>query len=128
MKHPKTADGAWGRIRNNRGLIACTTIRRLVRRIAEHFRPEKIILFGSYAYGMPHEYSDVDLLVVMPCRNELDQSLRIENVIDAPFSIDVIVRKPRTLAWRLREGDWFLRDVVGRGRVVYEEADHRLGA
>jgi predicted nucleotidyltransferase len=40
-------------------------IRAVVKRIAEKFQPEKIILFGSYAYGQPKLESDVDLLVVM---------------------------------------------------------------
>jgi predicted nucleotidyltransferase len=45
-------------------------IRQYTREVAERFRPDKIILFGSYAYGTPHADSDVDLLVVMPesCR------------------------------------------------------------
>ena len=52
-------------------------IRRYARRIAERFEPKKIILFGSYAYGTPHEDSDVDLLVVMPAANEVSQAVRI---------------------------------------------------
>ena len=43
------------------------------RQIAERFHPDKIILFGSYAYGQPHAESDVDLLVIMPTRNAIDQ-------------------------------------------------------
>jgi predicted nucleotidyltransferase len=46
--------------------IPLRVIRRYARAIAEEFRPDKIVLFGSYAYGTPHENSDVDLLVVMP--------------------------------------------------------------
>ena len=45
-------------------------IREYVRRVAECFQPDRIILFGSYAYGTPNEDSDVDLLVVMPAYNE----------------------------------------------------------
>jgi predicted nucleotidyltransferase len=37
----------------------------VVRRIVECVRPQKIILFGSYAYGRPHADSDLDILVVM---------------------------------------------------------------
>ena len=48
------------------------------------FHPDKIILFGSYAYGTPHADSDVDILVVMPCRNELDQAVRIDLAVEAP--------------------------------------------
>ncbi len=47
------------------------------REIAERFHPKKIILFGSYAYGTPHADSDVDLLVIMPARNMIDQAVRI---------------------------------------------------
>jgi predicted nucleotidyltransferase len=52
--------------------VPLSAIRRFVRRIAVRFRPDKIILFGSYAYGTPHEESDIDLMVVMPARNVID--------------------------------------------------------
>src|SRR5207249_10189463 len=57
--------------------IPLRVIRRYARAIAEEFHPDQIILFGSYAYGTPHEDSDVDLLVVMPARNQHDQAVRI---------------------------------------------------
>ena len=56
-------------------------IRRFARQVAERFRPDKIILFGSYAYGTPHADSDVDILVVMPARNQIDQAVRIDCAI-----------------------------------------------
>ena len=60
--------------------------RRFARQVAERFRPEKIILFGSHAYGTPHPDSDVDILVVMLARNQLDQAVRIELACDLrPF-------------------------------------------
>ena len=43
--------------------IPLRTIRRFARRVAEQFRPEKIILFGSHAYGQPNADSDVDIVV-----------------------------------------------------------------
>ena len=103
-------------------------IRRFAREIAEKFHSEKVILFGSYAYGTPHADSDVDILVVMPARNEIDQAVRIDRVIDPPFPLDLIVRTPKNMAWRLKEGDWFLREVVTRGKVLYEKADGSVGA
>ena len=90
-------------------------IRRFVRDVAEKFHPEKIILFDSYAYGTPHDDSDVDILVVMPARNEIDQAVKIRLAIPAPFPMDLIVRTPKDLLWRLEEGDWFLREVVSKG-------------
>lgn len=47
-------------------------IRKFAREVAERFEPDKIILFGSFAYSTPNADSDVDMLVVIPCRNQLD--------------------------------------------------------
>jgi predicted nucleotidyltransferase len=107
--------------------IPLSAIRRYVRAVAERFQPERVILFGSYAYGKPNADSDVDLLVVMPARNQMDQAVRICLAVEAPFALDLIVRTPKNLAWRLEEGDWFLREIVSQGRVLYEEADEALG-
>lgn len=104
-----------------------SAIRRYVRGLAERFKPDKVILFGSYAYGNPTPDSDVDLLVVMPARNELDQALRIDEALDRGFALDLIVRAPRNLERRLRWGDFFLQEIVGRGKVLYEKTDRRMG-
>jgi predicted nucleotidyltransferase len=107
--------------------IPMSVIRNYARQVAERFEPERIILFGSFAYGSPHADSDVDILVIMPARNEIDQSVRISLAIEPPFPLDLIVRTPKNLNWRLKEGDWFLREVVGQGKVLYEKADGRVG-
>lgn len=105
--------------------IPMTVIRRYARQIAERFRPDKIILFGSYAYGQPHEDSDVDLLVIMPARNELDQSFKIRWQLPAPFAMDLIVRTPKEMKWRLEEGESFLTEITSKGKVLYEEGRGR---
>jgi predicted nucleotidyltransferase len=107
--------------------IPMRVIRRFARQVAERFHPEKIILFGSYAYGAPHADSDVDILVVMPARNQLDQAVRISLAIDPPFPLDIVVRTPKNMKWRLEEGDSFLREVVAQGKVLYEKADGGVG-
>ena len=109
-------------------LIPRAVIRRYARQIAERFQPGKIILFGSYAYGKPHRDSDVDILVVMPACNEINQAVRIRQKTDHLFPLDLIVRTPENLSWRLEEGDWFLREIVGKGKVLYEKTDSRLDA
>jgi predicted nucleotidyltransferase len=102
-------------------------IRRYARAIAQEFGPERIILFGSYAYGTPHEDSDVDLLVVMPARNQHDQAVRIRWRLAAPFPLDLIVRTPEQLAWRLKEGESFLTAIMSRGKVLHEKNDAGVG-
>jgi predicted nucleotidyltransferase len=108
--------------------VPTSAIRRFAREVTEQFQPDKIILFGSHAYGTPHVDSDVDILVVMLCRNELDQAVKISLATDPPFALDIIVRKPHNMAWRLAEGDWFLREIVSKGKVLYEAPDGRMGA
>jgi predicted nucleotidyltransferase len=107
--------------------IPMAAIRHYARQIAERFQPDKIILFGSYAYGTPHEDSDVDLLVVMPAYNEINQSIRICVALPAPFSLDLIVRKPEHLHWDPDDVDWFLREVLEKGKVLYEKKDRSVG-
>ena len=98
-------------------------IRKFARQVAERFRPDKIILFGSYAYGTPHADSDVDILVVMPARNQIDQAFKIHVTIDPPFPVHVIVRTPSNLAWRLAEKESFHTEIVTKGKVLYETSD-----
>jgi predicted nucleotidyltransferase len=122
---PKTVLlGRWYRGKD----IPMPVIRRYARQVAERFGPEKIILFGSHAYGRPHADSDVDLLIVMPARNEIDLSIRIRWAVPAPFPMDLLVRTPENLKWRLEEGDWFLREVVSQGKILYEKNDQRVDA
>jgi predicted nucleotidyltransferase len=108
--------------------IPMRVIRDFARRVAERFDPDKIILFGSYAYGTPHEDSDVDILVVMKARSQLSAAVRIDLACESHFPMDLIVRTPENLRWRLEEGDWFLREIVSRGKVLYEKANPRVGA
>ncbi len=102
-------------------MVAMSVIAELSRRIAEEFDPDKIILFGSHAYGTPREYSDVDLLVIMPFEGHpFDKSMEILNTLDPDFSVDVIVRDPADAARRYREYDPLIREAFDRGRVLHE--------
>ncbi len=102
--------------------ISMQNIRGLVRRIADEFQPEKVVLFGSYAYGNPGPESDVDLLVVMNTSlSSRQQRLRISQAISPrPFPLDIVVRTPEELETRLKLGDPFLQEVISQGRVIYE--------
>jgi predicted nucleotidyltransferase len=102
-------------------------IRRFARQVAERFHPDKIILFGSYAYGTPHADSDVDILVIMPARNQIDQAVRIRWEVPARFPMDLIVRTPASMKWRLADGDLFHTEIVTKGKVLYEKDDKPQG-
>jgi uncharacterized protein len=108
--------------------VPMRVIRRYARQVAERFHPERIILFGSHAYGTPHADSDVDILVIMPARNQLDQAFKIRLAVQAPFPLDLIVRKPRNIGWRLDEGELFHTEILTRGKVLYEKSHAGAGA
>src|SRR5258708_37559078 len=99
--------------------ISMRLIRRYARQVAARFKPDQIILFGSYAYGTQREDSDVDLLVIMPCRNELDMAVKITWELPAPFPTDLLVRKPEQWLWRTREGESFSTEILTKGKVLY---------
>lgn len=106
-------------------MVQIEQIRALSAQIARAFQPEQIILFGSYAYGAPRPDSDVDLLVVMPyTRHPAYQAAEILSAVAPDFPVDVIVRAPDELAERVAQGDFFLREIVERGQVLYA-APHR---
>ena len=108
--------------------IPMAVIRRYARRVGTRFRPDKVILFGSRAYGTPHADSDVDLLVIMPARNQIDQAIRIRRECPAPFPMDLIVRTPHNIGWRLEEGESFHTEIVTKGKVLYEKKHAGMGA
>ena len=103
-------------------------ISRFADEVAKRFQPDKIILFGSHAYGTPHADSDVDILVVMSARNELGQAMRIRLSVDYRFPLDLLVRTPKNMAWRLADGDSFLKEIVAKGKILYEKDNPRVGA
>lgn len=108
--------------------IPIRLIQRFARQVAERFHPDQIVLFGSYAYGTPHADSDVDILVVMPCRNQLDQAFKIHSTLQPPFPLNIIVRTPHNLAWRLEEGESLHTEIVSKGKVLYEKKHATVGA
>jgi len=97
------------------------SIRKLCDLIVREFQPERIILFGSYAYGNPTPDSDVDLLVVLPFEGKnLLKSLEILNRTNPRFPIDLLARRPDDTERRYREGDPLIREALDHGQVLYE--------
>jgi uncharacterized protein len=96
-------------------------IRQLCTRITREFKPEKIILFGSHAYGRPTPESDLDVMVVMQFEGDpLEQAVTMLNRLNMLIPIDLLVRTPEQIQQRLEMGDSFIRDIIERGKVMYE--------
>ncbi|RPJ28437.1 MAG: nucleotidyltransferase domain-containing protein [Chloroflexi bacterium] len=103
--------------------ITQRTISSFARQVAKQFNPQKIILFGSYAYGKPTEDSDVDMLVIMPFKGKgAHKATEILLATDPRFPIDLLVRTPEQIRTRIKLGDFFIREITQKGKVLYEAA------
>ena len=89
--------------------------------IVREFAPLQVILFGSYAYGTPTEDSDVDLLVVMdiPKSEFSRKATEIRQRISYRFGMDLLVRSPEEIAYRVSYNDWFFREITEKGELLH---------
>lgn len=102
-------------------MVSLATIQTLAAKIAGQFRPQKIILFGSYAEGTAGPDSDVDLLVIMPFEGKgFWKSLEILNALNPAFPVDLLVRRPEDTARRYEQGDPLIRQAFDNGKILYE--------
>ena len=97
-------------------------VRQYVDRLADEFRPERVILFGSMAEGRATADSDVDLMVVMAgAKNGADRALEIRRRIPRSFPMDLIVKTPAEMRRGVKDRDGFICSVLERGKVLYEK-------
>ena len=100
------------------------TLPQAVKKIAETLKPEKIILFGSYAYGTPTPDSDVDLLIVMKTRaKQKERYLTVARLLrPREFPVDIIVKTPTEIKRALSgKGNFFIQEIMSNGKVLYEQ-------
>lgn len=102
-------------------------IRNLCQQIVENFHPEKVVLFGSHAYGKPNEDSDVDLLVVMPFEGRNSQkAVEIRQKIKTSLPLDLLVRTSSQVQERIEMEDFFMREIAEKGKILYETDHSRM--
>ncbi len=101
------------------------TLPQAVERIVSVLKPEKIILFGSYAYGNPTHDSDVDLLVIMKTRKKrAERYVAVSQVLyPRQFPVDIIVKTPKEVEEAMKGGkdnSFFIREIIKKGKVLYD--------
>ncbi|RME32799.1 MAG: nucleotidyltransferase domain-containing protein [Thermoflexia bacterium] len=102
--------------------VDARTFEELIRRLVQALQPDKIVLFGSYARGVATADSDVDLLIVMETTDPpAERYLRVSRLLrPRPFPVDILVRTPAEIRQALSEGDFFVREILENGLVLYE--------
>lgn len=109
-------------------MVVFAEIDDLAARIAHDFDPDKIILFGSHADGTQRLNSDVDLLIVLPVEGKCwRKAAEIRGRVNCRFPLDLLVRTPDEVRWRVAAGDPFLREVTERGKVLHAKDYSGMG-
>ncbi len=99
-------------------------ISHFVKEVVSRFDPERIILFGSHAEGNPSPDSDVDLLVVMNYAGRShERAFEIRREIPRPLPLDLLVRRPSDIERRIKLNDFFMKEIIQKGKTLYERAD-----
>ncbi|MDP2642463.1 MAG: nucleotidyltransferase domain-containing protein [Candidatus Peregrinibacteria bacterium] len=92
----------------------------VTQRIVENYDPEKIILFGSYAWGKPNKDSDFDILIIKNGKkNFLNEQQKVRRIVDGEIALDILIATPVEVQNRLKMGDFFFRDIINKGKYVY---------
>lgn len=97
-------------------------LRKTVGILTQKFQPEKVILFGSWAYGKPNQDSDVDLCVIKNTPDTRSLAREIDSsLFPRPFPIDLLVMTPKQVNNRLAINDFFVAEIIRKGKLLYEK-------
>ena len=99
-------------------------ISEMVEKIKKEYKPEKIILFGSFAYGRPTRDSDIDMLIIKrTSKKSMDRWVFLKMLTHDPdrgIPFSPLVYTPKELEYRLSIGDQFIEEILTKGKVLYE--------
>lgn len=96
----------------------------LTEKIVKEYSPEKIILFGSLAWGKPHKWSDIDLFIIKKSKKrriERERELRMRLIGNKFPPMDLLIYTPEELRKRISIGDFFINDILKSGKILYEK-------
>lgn len=100
-----------------------TIISKICQKIKEAYQPEKIILFGSYAYGKPSRDSDIDLFIIKnDPRRPIERNVEIRRIVseeNGKIALTPMVYTPEEVRYRLSIGDDFIKEILTRGKILY---------
>ena len=90
-------------------------------KIVKGINPEKIILFGSYAWGKPTKDSDVDLFIVKDSEERrIDRAREVRKVIlGSGVAVDILVYTPKEVEKRVSMEDPFIMNILNKGKLLY---------
>lgn len=108
-------------------MVASKKVRRIIQDILEKlltgYAPQKVILFGSYAYGNPQPDSDIDLLIIKETPERfIDRWVTVQRILTGThrsLPVETLVLTPREIESRLTIGDQFIKEILEKGEILY---------
>ena len=99
------------------------TIQRILDKLVTGYAPQKVILYGSYAYGNPDRDSDIDLLIIKETTERfIDRWVTVQQILTGThpsIPVETLVLTPQEMERRLAIGDQFVEEIITRGEVLY---------
>lgn len=101
-------------------MIKLEEVKKIAEKIGKEYNLEKVILFGSFAWGRPGPDSDIDLFIIKETKNTRETAKKIDgSIFPRPFPIDILVYSPEQLKRRQKMNDFFIKDILTKGKVLY---------
>jgi len=95
----------------------------IVKKLVAEYEPERVVLYGSYAYGNPDRDSDIDLLIIKETPDRfIDRWTTVHRILNGThpsIPLEPVVLTPAELDQRLAAGDQFVADILDKGKVLY---------
>jgi len=102
-------------------MIGEIEIQNAVKKIVQNYKPEKIYLFGSFAWGNPNKDSDVDFFITKNTNERrFDRQLEVRRIIKGDLPVDILVYSNQEVQERLSLGDFFIREILNKGKLLYD--------
>lgn len=99
-------------------------IKKITDAIVKKYKPEKIFLFGSFAWGNPTKDSDVDLFIVKKSNKSSRELAREidESLVERKLPIDILVYSPKEVKRSINEyKSLFIEDILRHGKIIYKK-------
>jgi len=102
-------------------MIKEAEIHDVAQKIIQHYKPERIYLFGSFAWGKPTADSDVDLFIVKDTQErKFDRQLKVRRIINGSLPADILVYNKKEVQERIALGDFFIKAILKKGKLLYD--------
>jgi predicted nucleotidyltransferase len=104
------------------------SLERIVAVLIKEYKPERIILFGSLAYGDVHEWSDLDLVIIKETSmRPIDRQVEVYSLVKPEVGMDLFIYTPKEFEYLRSVGFSLVKEITEKGKIIYEAGNKRMG-